>query len=115
MFPTQLQVLPTHAEKAIQTIQLDFLGESHVGKEKPRVDRQSIPLWLLSQKTYRSNRLRGFCDSNVIKFFVNGEEGIRLSDASEGVWVGLDDRDERLLFEGRSQIMVRLHVRLFSA
>lgn len=49
----------------------------------------------------------------VVEFVVNGEPGIRLSDASDGNWVGLEGRDDRSLFEGeRVQIIVRLHVSL---
>ena len=42
---------------------------------------------------------------------VDGVEGIRLSDASEGNWKGFEGRDDRSLFEGdRLQIIIRLHV-----
>jgi hypothetical protein len=55
----------------------------------------------------------GFAGSDIIEFVVGGEEGIRLSDASEGNWTDFEDRDDRSLFEeDRLQIIIRLHVRL---
>ena len=50
--------------------------------------------------------------SQTIEFSVDGGKGIRLSDASGENWAGFEDRDDRSLFGGRLQIMIRLHVRL---
>ena len=53
----------------------------------------------------------GFVGSNVIKFVVDGEEGICLSDASKGNWEGFEGCDDRSLFEAdRLQIIIRLQV-----
>ena len=65
------------------------------------------------QKTYKLTRRHAeFKSSDVIRFVVDGKEGIRLSDALEGNWGGLEGRDESPLFEGdRLQIILRLQVR----
>src|SRR6266478_6227610 len=76
-------------------------------------DNKYVPRSLVPQETYKPARRHGeFAGSNAIKLVVDGVEGIRLSDASEGNWVGFEGRDDRTLFKGdRSQVMVRLHVR----
>jgi hypothetical protein len=59
---------------------------------------------------YKSARRQaGFTGSDVIEFAVNGEKGIRLSNALEDNWVGFEGRDDRSLFD-RPQIIIRLHV-----
>jgi hypothetical protein len=62
---------------------------------------------------YKSARRQAqFAGSDVIEFVVDGKEGVRLSDALEGNWTGLEGRDDRSLFDGdRPQIIIRLHVR----
>ena len=69
---------------------------------------------LVPQETFKAARQqKERWDPQVIEFSVYGKKGIRLSDASEENWAGLEGRDDRSLFgEGRNQIMVRLHVRL---
>ena len=69
---------------------------------------------LVPQQIFKpARKLKERWDPQVIQFSVNGKEGIRLSDASEGNLAGFEGRDDRYLFwDGRSQIMVRLHVRL---
>ena len=48
----------------------------------------------------------------IIKFVVDGKEGVRLSDALEGNWAGFEGRDDSSLFEGdRPPIILRLQVR----
>jgi len=68
---------------------------------------------LVPQETYKLSRHQAeFAGSNIIDFFVDGEEGVRLSDASEDNWVGFEGGEDRSLFgEHRPQILVRLHVR----
>jgi len=65
------------------------------------------------QETYKPPQHHAeFAGSDVIRFVINGEEGIRLSDASGGNWAGFEGRDDRSLFGGdRLQIIIRLHVR----
>ena len=65
------------------------------------------------QESYKLTRRHAeFEGSDVIRFVVNGEEGIRLSDALEGNWEGFEGRDDRSLFDGdRLQIILRLQVR----
>ena len=51
----------------------------------------------------------------IIEFVVNGQAGIRLSDALKGNWAGLEDRDNRSLFKGSGpQISLRVLVSLFT-
>jgi len=68
---------------------------------------------LVRQERYKPTQQHAeFAGPNLITFVVNGEEGIRLSDASAGNWEGFEGRDDRSLFEGdRAQIIIRLHVR----
>ena len=73
-----------------------------------RIQRQ--PLSQIPYKPVR--RQKKFTGSDTIEFVVNGEEGIRLSDASEGNWGGFEGRDDRsLVGEDRSQIIARIQVR----
>ena len=80
---------------------------------KPQAHRRPTPRGLARQETYKLTRRRAeFEGSDTIRFVVNGEEGIRLSDALEGNWEGLEGRDDRSLFRGdRLQIILRLQVR----
>jgi hypothetical protein len=68
----------------------------------------------LLQETYKPARQqKELVGRQTIEFSVFGKEGIRLSDALEGNWVGFEGRDDRSLFgDDRLQIMIRLHVRL---
>ena len=65
------------------------------------------------QEVYKPTRHPAtFGKSEIIKFVVNGKEGICLPDASGGNWEGFEGGDDRSLFEGdRLQIMTGLHVR----
>lgn len=83
-------------------------------QEQGQVHGRPIPRDPIPQVPYRSSRRQEqFTNSQAIKFVVNGEEGIRLSDALEGNWTGFQGRDDTFTFGGvgRSQIMIRLHVR----
>ena len=77
------------------------------GQMRPRTHPRS----LARQEAYKSTRHHAeFAGPNVIRFVVDGEEGLRLSDASAGNWEGFEGRDDRSLFEGnRAQIIIRLH------
>ena len=88
------------------------MSESDNQQERPRALQLPTPRNLAPQESYRPTpHHAGFTGSGTIKFVVNGEDGIRLSDASEGNWVGFEGRDDRTLFEGeRLQIIIRLHV-----
>lgn len=68
---------------------------------------------LVRQEIYRSIRHHTeFVGSKDIEFIVDGEEGIRLSDALEGKWAGFEGWDDSSLFGGnRLQIIIRLQVR----
>lgn len=68
---------------------------------------------LVPQKVYIPPRQqRELGGSQTIEFSVRGGSGIRLSDALEGRWAGLEGRDDDSLFgDDRTQIMLRLHVR----
>jgi len=68
---------------------------------------------LVPQEIYKpARRPTTLGNPEIIKFVVDGKEGIRLSHASEGNWVGFEGGDDRSLFEGdRLQIMTRLQVR----
>ena len=89
------------------------MGGSNTGQERLRAHQRQTPRSLVPQEIYKPTRRHiEFAGSNTIRFIVDGEEGIRLSDAQEGNWVGLEGRDDRSLFKGdRLQIIVRLHVR----
>jgi len=100
-------------EIATQTSDPDNAGGGGDG-EGPQGHSDSTIRKLVEQETFKPTRQqKGFWYSHVIEFSVNGEKGIRLSDASEGNWGGFEGRDDRSLFgDNRLQIMVRLHVRL---
>lgn len=74
----------------------------------PQVPRDLIP-----QVPYQTARQQaGFTGHATIEFIVNGERGIRLSDALEKNFGGLEGRDDRSLFDdSRVQIILRLLVR----
>jgi hypothetical protein len=77
--------------------------------------QRSILRNLVPQVPYKPARQASFTGSDTIEFVVNGKEGIRLSDALEGKWLGFVGRDDNHLFEGgRLQIILRLQVRLCS-
>jgi len=78
-----------------------------------RAHRRPTPRGPARQETYKlTRRHAGFDGSDIIRFVVNGKEGIRLSDALEGNWEGLEGRDDRSLFrDDRLQIILRLQVR----
>lgn len=106
----------SYAEKAIQTIQSGLVVESYPGEDHDVVvhtHQRSTPVHSpIFQEIYKPTRR---ADPKVIEFIVEGEVGIRLSDALEGNWVGFGGRDDRFLFDGdRHQILIRLHVRLSS-
>ena len=83
-------------------------GQVQAQSRRPTVTRNLVP-----QKPYQSNtRQGGFTSSEVVQFIVNGRAGIRLSDALEEKWEGLDGRDDRSPFAGnRSQVIIRLQVK----
>ena len=80
----------------------------------PRDHNGPAPRKLMPQKAYKAARgQKELGGSRVIEFYVCGEKGIRLSDALEKICAGLDGRNNRTLFRNdRTQIMIRLHVRL---
>ena len=95
-------------EKAVQAPQL---GEDHNSEERPQVHRQLTIRHPVSQEAYVPTRLAGFSGSDIIKFVVNGEEGIRLFDALNENWMGFERWDDRSLFDGdRLQVIIRLQV-----
>ena len=75
--------------------------------------QRPTPRGPVPQETYKPTRRQAaFVGPSIIEFVVDGVEGIRLSDASEGKWAGFEGRDDRSLFEGnRLQIIIRVHVR----
>lgn len=83
------------------------------GQGRPQGYRRPTPRGSARQETYKLSRRRAeFEGSDIIRFVVNGEEGIRLSDALEDNWEGLEGRDDRSLFRGdRLQVILRLQVR----
>lgn len=92
---------------------MGFTGGGYDGGEQREAYRQPQRHPIL-QEVYVPTRLAGFVGPDVIEFVVNGEVGIRLSDVSDGNWIGLEGRDDQSLFEGeRGQIIVRFHVSLF--
>jgi len=100
-------------ERAIQTSDPD-IASSYGGAEDPQVHKGPTPRGLMPQVTYKPARQQKESGGiRTIEFSVNGEEGIRLSDALEGNWVNFDSRDDGISFgDGRLQIMIRLQVRL---
>jgi len=103
----------SHTEGTARTTKSSSTSESNDRQEQPQAHRRPTPRGLIIQETYKlTRRCAEFEGSDVIRFVVNGEEGIRLSDALEGKWGGFEGRDDRSLFEGdRLQIMIRLQVR----
>jgi len=99
-------------ERAIQTYNPDTASSSE-GEEDPQAHGSPTPRRLVPQETYKPVRQQEELGGpQTIEFFVYGEEGIRLSDALEGNWVGFEGRDDRSLFgDDRLQIMIRLQVR----
>ena len=97
----------------VQGTQSNPASRSSYRQERPQANRQSTPRSPTRQETYKVARCRAeFKDRKIIKFIVNGREGIRLSDALEGNWAGFEGRDDRSLFGGdHSQIIMRLQVR----
>lgn len=85
-------------------------GNGRQGRQQAR--RQSTLRGPARQETYKLTRHHvEFEGPEVIKFIVDGKEGIRLSDALEGNWAGFEGRDDRALFGGdRLQIILRLQV-----
>jgi len=110
---TLQRAYPSYTNKAIQTVGSDPTSAKKSGQDRPQTHRRPTPRVPAPQETYKPAQHHAeFAGSNVIEFVVDGREGIRLSDASEGNWVGLEGRDDRSLFEGdRLQIIFRLHVR----
>jgi len=102
-----------YIERAIQTA---GPGTATRSEEREAFQTRNGPTTrkLVPQETFKfARRQKILDDPQVIEFSVYGEEGIRLSDASEGNWGGFEGRDDRSLFgDNRLQIMVRLHVRL---
>ena len=82
-------------------------------REEPQAYDGPVRRELVPQYAYKSARQqKELSGLRTIKFSVYGMEGIRLSDALEENWAGLEGRDDRPLIEdGRVQVMVRLHVR----
>ena len=82
----------------------------------PQAHDGLVPRELVPQEPYRiARRQRDLGGSQTIEFSVYGERGIRLSDALEENWLGLELRDDRSMFgDDRVQIMIRLHVRAAS-
>jgi len=105
-----------YTEKAIQATQSDPTNEGGNGQGRPQPSRLPEPRDPVPQEAYKPTRNHaGFAGSEVIRFVVDGEEGIRLSEALEANGVGFEGRDDRSLFQGdRLQIILRLHVRRFT-
>lgn len=105
---------PSYPGNSAKSAQPDRINKSEttLREEQARALQQQIPRDLVPQVSFRSTRRQAqFTNSNVIRFIVNGKEGIRLSDVLEGNWVGLEGRDDRSLFGDRPdrlQILVRL-------
>ena len=97
----------------MRTIQSGPTNKSNDRQKQPQTDQRPTTRGPACQKTYKLTRRHAeFEGSDVIRFVVNGEEGIRLSDALEGNWKGFEGRDDRSLFDGdRLQILIRLQVR----
>ena len=97
----------------MRTVQSGPTSGSNGRQEQLQAHRRPIPRGPARQETYKLTRRHAeFEGSDIIKFIVNGEEGIRISDALEGNWEGLEGRDDRSLFRGdRLQIILRLQVR----
>lgn len=81
-------------------------------QERPQAHGEQTALELVPQEPYRPARRQAeFVDPSVIKFIVDGQEGICLSDVSEGNWEGFQGGDDRSLFGGdRAHILIRFRV-----
>jgi len=106
---------PFHSSRmewAIQTSNPDSASGGE-DEEPPKAHNNPTIRKPVPQETYKPARQqKEFWGTQAIEFFVNGEQGICLSDASEGNLDGFDGRDDRSLFgDDRLQIMVRLHMR----
>ena len=103
---------PPYMEGDIQTSDPDTVSGSE-DEGDPQAHESLTVRKLVLQETFKPSRQqKELWDPQVIEFSVRGERGIRLSDASEENWEGFDGRDDRSLFKGRLQIILRLHVRL---
>ena len=104
-----------YAEKVSHKSQPDRVRVSEVTEvqEQARDHRRQTLRHQVSQVPYKpARRPTNAVASDDIEFVVDGERGIRLSDALEEHWVGLRGRDDRSLFEcDRLQIMLRFQVR----
>ena len=81
-------------------------------QEQPQAVVPRAPRDLISQVPYQPARQQAGFTGATIEFIVNGERGIRLSDAFEKNFEGLEGRDDRSLFDDRRvQIILRLLVR----
>jgi hypothetical protein len=102
-----------YEERGVQSDPSDPVAERYtVGKEKLVAHSPPTLYSLVPQVPYRAIRQR-FTGHEDIEFIVNGEVGIRLSDALAGNWTGFENRDDRPFFGGdQVQILVRLRVRL---
>jgi hypothetical protein len=88
-------------------------GSGVAMQEQPQTSEPQVTRDLVSQVLYRAARKQAeFLGPTAIEFIVNGENGIRLSDALDKNFAGLEGRDDRSLFDdGRAQITIRIHVR----
>jgi len=100
-------------EMAIQTSSPDTATRGE-GEKDSQVHNGPTTRKMVPQEIFKPARQqKELRDFRVIEFSVNGEKGVRLSDALEENWGGFESRDDRSLFgDDRLQIMVRLHVRL---
>ena len=100
-------------EKAIQASDPDTATRSE-DEDDAQAHNCATTRKLAPQEIFKPTRQQKMLHgSQAIEFFVNGEKGVRLSDALEENWGGFESRDDRSLFgDDRLQIMVRLHVRL---
>jgi len=102
-------------ERATQTTDPDTGGGGR--REDPQAHRSLTPRRLVLQEIWKPARQQkeDLGGSQTIDFYVYGERGIRLSDALDGNWMGLEGRDDRsLLGDDRLQIILRLQVRLLA-
>lgn len=87
---------------------------SEGGGEDPQVHKSLTLRKLVLQEIWKPSRQQKeeLGGSQSIDFSVYGERGVRLSDALDGNWMGLEGRDDRsLLGDERLQIILRLQVR----
>ena len=94
-------------------------GQSTVGEGENgdgQIHTSSTKREMVPQETYTPPRPQRELEGPLtIEFSVRGERGIRLSDALEGNWGGLEKWDDRP-FSGddRVAIILRMHVRPFA-